>query len=78
MYSYTHLSSASRCFLVWKQSGGSQSDLFLPELQKGQGYLLSLYKINQHELIGEKQLQQKTSQGMNQCGCSAAAAAEPH
>ena len=63
--SYAHLSPASSCFLEWKQSGSNQSGLFLPGLQKVQGYFFSLYKIIQYELIGEKQLHQKTSQGMD-------------
>lgn len=60
-----HSSPASSCFLEWKQSGSNQSGFFLPGLQKVQGYLFSLCKITQYELIGEKQLHQKTSQGMN-------------
>lgn len=63
--SYAHSSPASSCCLGWKQSVSNQSGLFLPGGQKVQGYLFSLYKIIQYELIGEKQLHQKTSQGMN-------------
>lgn len=63
--SYTHSIPASSCFLEWKQSGSNQSGLFLLGLQKAQGYLFSLYKIIQYKLLGEKQLHQKTSQGMN-------------